>query len=175
MPKSSREQIREDELKVIKELQKNSNASIDNIAKNCGFSRQKVWRITKRLEKNKTIWGYSTIADVEKQNLTEYTVLIKRTNIPLTEKLAEDIIVRKIEDLLPSTRMKIENSYYVHGEYDWIIIFTAENIQQAKKFCETLNNIYQGYIKELHLMETMFTIQKQGLLNPEANKLKEFL
>ena len=175
MPKSSREQIREDELKVIKELQKNSNASIDNIAKNCGFSRQKVWRITKRLEKNKTIWGYSTIADIEKQNLTEYTVLIKRTNIPLTEKLAEDIIVRKIEDLLPSTRMKIENSYYVHGEYDWIIIFTAENIQQAKKFCETLNNIYQGYIKELHLMETMFTIQKQGLLNPEASKLKEFL
>jgi len=175
MPKSSQKQIREDELKVIQELQKNSNANIDDIAKKCGFSRQKVWRIIKRLEENKTIWGYSAIADIEKQDLTEYTVLIKRTNLPLTEKLADNIIVRKIEDLLPSTRMKIENSYYVHGKYDWIIIFTAENIKQAKKFCETLNNIYQGYIEELHLIETMFTIKKQGILNPEAGKLKEFL
>ena len=55
MPKNSSEQIDVDEKKVIRELQRNSKESIDKIAKKCGFSRQKVWRIIKRLEKNKTI------------------------------------------------------------------------------------------------------------------------
>ncbi len=175
MPRSSKKQIKDDEKKVIRELEKNSKENIDTIGKNCGFSRQKVWRIVKRLEKNKTIWGYTTIADADNQDLTQYTVLIKRTSLPLTEKLANTIVVRKIEDLVPTTKVRIESSYYAHGEYDWIITFTAENIQQAKKFCETLNKIYQGHIKELHLLETMFSIRKQGILNPEAQKLKEFL
>ena len=63
MPKNSREQIDADEKKVIKELQKNSKESSDKIAKKCGFSRQKVWRIIKKLEKNKTIWGYFAVVD----------------------------------------------------------------------------------------------------------------
>ena len=58
MAKTSKKQIEEDERKIISELQKNAKESIDIIAKKCGFSRQKVWRIIKRLEKNKTIWGY---------------------------------------------------------------------------------------------------------------------
>ena len=57
MSKSSREQIDDDEKKVLWQLRRNSKESIDAIAKKCRFSRQKVWRIIKRLEKNKTIWG----------------------------------------------------------------------------------------------------------------------
>ena len=51
MPKSSKTQIDKDEKKVIHELQKNAKESIDTIALRCNFSRQKVWRIIKRLEK----------------------------------------------------------------------------------------------------------------------------
>ena len=51
MPKTSKEQIADDEKKIIRELQKNSKENIDKIAKRCGFSRQKAWRIIKRLEK----------------------------------------------------------------------------------------------------------------------------
>jgi len=52
MPKSSRKQIDEDDKKFLKILQKNSGDSIESIAKRCGFSRQKVWRIKKRQKKN---------------------------------------------------------------------------------------------------------------------------
>ena len=45
MPKSSRKQTDEAEKKLLKILQKNSGDSIENIAKKCGFSKQKVWRI----------------------------------------------------------------------------------------------------------------------------------
>ena len=52
MPKVSARQIEIDEKRVIRELQKDSNQSIDAIAKRCGFSRQKVWRMIKKLEKS---------------------------------------------------------------------------------------------------------------------------
>jgi len=39
MPKSSREQIDNDEQRILRELQNNSKESIDKIAKKCGFSR----------------------------------------------------------------------------------------------------------------------------------------
>ena len=47
MPKSSKTQIDADEKKFLKILQQNTDDSIENIAKRCGFSRQKVWRIKK--------------------------------------------------------------------------------------------------------------------------------
>ena len=175
MTKSSKEQIEEDEKKVIQQLGDNAKESIDEIAKRCGFSRQKVWRIIKRLEKERTIWGYTAIVDGEKQGLNNYIVLIKKTNLPINEKLADKIIGRQLEELVPNTKVRVETTSYVHGVYDWIISFTAEDIKQAKKFCEIINRIYQGYIAELHLLETMFSVRKQGILNPEVNKLKEFI
>lgn len=72
MPRKSRAQIRDDEKKVLKALQKNSKEGIDAIAKLCGFSRQKVWRIIKQLEKNEFIWGYTAITDDRKLNGTSH-------------------------------------------------------------------------------------------------------
>ena len=66
MAKVSAKQIDIDERKVIAALQSNAKESIDVIAKQCGFSRQKVWRIIKRLEKNRTIWGYHAVVDSER-------------------------------------------------------------------------------------------------------------
>lgn len=175
MTKTSKKQIDEDEKKIIRELQKNSSESIDKLAKRCGFSRQKVWRIMKRLEKNKSIWGYTAIADDNKLQQNTYYVLIKRTNQPLSEKLADTISLRKIQQLIPHRDVRIENSFYVHGIFDWIISFTAQDIRQAKKFCEILTRTYQGYIGELHLLETLFTVEKQGITNPNANQLKALI
>ena len=50
MSKSSRDQIDKDEKKLLYELVKNSNESIETNAKHCGFSRQKTWRFIKQLE-----------------------------------------------------------------------------------------------------------------------------
>jgi len=49
MAKSSSEQIEQDEIKVLNALEQHSKDSVDEIAKSCGFSRQKVWRIIKNL------------------------------------------------------------------------------------------------------------------------------
>jgi len=175
MAKSSKKQIYEDELKVIAELQKNGKESIDGISKNCGFSRQKVWRIIKGLEEDKTIWGYTAVVNEKKQGLKSYMILIKRTTLPIDEKLADKIITRQLEKPASEIDIKIENSMLTHGTFDWVICFKAKDMKHAKKFNEIVNKTYWGYIGELHIMETLFPIRIQGILNPEIEKLKEFL
>lgn len=52
MAKRSKRQVQEEQMKILAELRKNSNERIDTIAKNCGFSKQKVSKIIKQMEKN---------------------------------------------------------------------------------------------------------------------------
>jgi len=174
MPKSSKEQIDADEKKVIRELQKNSKESIDKIAKRCGFSRQKVWRVIKRLEKNKTIWGYIAIVDNEKLDLRHYLILIKRSMKPV-EETANIIISREIEKKADEIGIIIHASHYLHGRYDWQICFTADNIKKAKRFCETLTTTYAPSIKELEMLEIIFPVKEGGIQNPHLEEIKTFL
>ena len=173
MPKNSREQVDADEKKVIRELQKNSKESIDKIAKRCGFSRQKVWRTIKRLEKNKTIWGYYAVVDNEKLDMKRYIMLIKRSNKPIGDA------INKIIDLTMHFKgeeidVDVICSSYLHGHYDWMLIFTANDIKNAKKFSELLTKEYQHVISEIHLLEDIFSVKKCGVVNPEIEKFREF-
>jgi DNA-binding Lrp family transcriptional regulator len=175
MVKVSREQMNKDEKNILAALQNNAQESIDMLAKRCGFSRQKVWRIVKRLEKTRLIWGYSAVIDEKKNNLNHYTLLVKRTSKKLDDKTIDIITSRKLEDIVASLGTTVENSYYVNGEYDWIITFTAHNLVQAKKFCESLLALHPGVIEKTVLLETLFFVKNHYILNPESKKLREFL
>lgn len=173
MPKNSRKQIDTDENKVISELQRNSKESIDKIAKKCGFSRQKVWRIIKRLEKNKTIWGYHAVIDEEKINLKSYLLLIKRSNEPMDKnimKMIQDMSAKKFDTDL----INIKSLHYLHGAYDFVVNMTASDIKQAKKFIEIINQTHSKYFSEILLIEKIFSLKKCEILNPNPEKIKEF-
>ena len=174
MPKSSVKQIELDEKKILNELIKNANKSINDIAKTLGFSRQKVWRVIKNLEKNKTIWGYTVVLDHQKLAKERFVMLIKRSNKPLSEKFLDQIISRDIENIAKKRGINMINSVYVNGVYDWLISFTANNIKEAKSFVELMNGSYPEIISGIDLLEYMFPVEYDGIINPEAKKLKEF-
>ena len=175
MPKTSREQITYDEKKIILELQRNSKENIEKIAKNCGFSRQKVWRVIKRLEKNETIWGYSTIVDNKKIDLTHYTMLVKRTIVPVDGKLRNMISEEEIDDYFPELNIILEDCLYVNGKYDWIISFTAPGIKEMKKFCEKLLRKFSEHMAAYEVLETIITVRKQGIKNPSTKEQVDLL
>jgi DNA-binding Lrp family transcriptional regulator len=175
MSKSSRDQIDQDEKKILSELMKNSNENIETIAKHCGFSRQKTWRFIKQLEAKKLIWGYTAIFDEQKIGQTHFMTMIKRAAKQLEKVTADKIVSRKIEDIAKGLGITIESSFYVHGEYDWILTFTAEDIKQAKKFSDSLITFHPGVIEKITIMQTLMFIKKQYILNPEKIKLKDFL
>ncbi len=173
MAKSSKKQIDQDEKRVIEQLQKNSNESIDKIAKICGFSRQKVWRIIKRLEKNKTIWGYTAVPDKEKQGVHHYIMLIKRSNEP-AKNVIDDIIDGFKKYSGKNLGIFVQTACLLHGQYDMMLCFTAKDISVAKRFTEFINNKYSVYIKEIMMLEDIFPVRINGMMNPKVDELKEF-
>lgn len=173
MAKSSKKQIDQDEKRVIEQLQKNSNESIDKIAKICGFSRQKVWRIIKRLEKNKTIWGYTAVPDKEKQGVHHYIMLIKRSNEP-AKKVIDDIIDGFKKYSGKNLGIFVQTACLLHGQYDMMLCFTAKDISVAKRFTEFINTKYSVYIKEIMMLEDIFPVRINGMMNPKVDELKEF-
>lgn len=172
MVKSSDKKIEEDKKKVIQQLLENSKQSPYEIAKTLGFSRQKVWRIIKELEKENVIWGYTSIIDDNNFNRNIFFALSKLKS-PIFNKI-DDVIESVQEDTESMFNVGILGSYYINGLYDWIVIFSAENIRDAKKFCAHIQKQYNGYLERIDLLENIFPLIKFGKLNPNIEKLKEF-
>jgi DNA-binding Lrp family transcriptional regulator len=174
MAKSSREKMTQDEAVVLDILEHHAKESIENIAKRCGFSRQKVWRIIKHLEENKIIWGYTAVADDEVKNLEHFVLLVKRTILPIEEQMKKEIVQEKLDDYL-SPSVSIENIYYTHGRYDVVITFYAPDLITAKKVIDAISQRIGKYFEEYLLLETLFPVRKQSIKNPQIKKLAEFI
>jgi DNA-binding Lrp family transcriptional regulator len=174
MAKRSKKQVRTDENKVIKILQAYAKESIDDLAKKCSFSGPKVRRIMKKLEENETVWGYHAVTDFEKIGLNEFILLIKKANTPL-EKLAKKIIERDIDKKADELDIMIGSSFYMHGIYDWLICFTANDLPHAKRFESEFVKMYKPYISETQLLENIFPVKRSGINNPHIGELQDFL
>ena len=172
MPKKSKSEIFEDEKKVMRALQKDARQSIDIIAKNCGFSRQKVWRIMKRLEEQKIIWGYHAVVEDETFNHNHYYVLVKRTPQYVTDKTLDMITTRKLKEKMEEMDIYLEDSHFIHGSYDWLLSMTAKDIRQVKKFTETFNKLFKDYVQKIDILEVIFPITKNGVQNPNIEDFK---
>ena len=116
MSKTSFKVQKIDEKLIISEFIRNGNARIDDIAEKLGFSRQKIWRFKKRLEKTKVIWGYTAVVDPEK-NGTKYFVFVK-WNAQQMDKDTLDILSKGNID----SGFSIESSYFIHGMFDWLLL-----------------------------------------------------
>jgi DNA-binding Lrp family transcriptional regulator len=174
MPKNSIKGKKQDEIKILNELRKNANKSINDIAEKCGFSRQKVWRMINNIEKNHIIWGYTAIVDEEKIDKKYFTLLMRRSNKTVTKEIINHITKREISDKVKKIGVEFTDSFLTHGRYDWIIHFTAKNLNDAKKVVELYKELYEGFLSEINLLEKMFTVVSNGITNPEIKRLNDF-
>lgn len=165
------------EKKVLIELRKNCRLNLDDIGKKCGCSRYKVRKVMKKLEDNKTILGYTTIIDPKKLNLKHYIVLIKKTKIPVAAETLKKLPVNDITDLLPNTEINInlEDTSYLHGNYDWFTSFTTDDISNAKEFCNQILKIFHKHVANIELLETVMPIRTNGLRISHPDQIPEIL
>jgi len=175
MAKTSKKQIEADEQKVIDQLQKNCMENLDLFAKKCGFSRQKVWRIIKNLERDRIVWGYTAVVDPEFLQRKHYLLLMKRNTQKVSSKIVDILLSREFEAVVTKLGITVETSSYVHGEYDWITSFLAPDIVYAKKFSELVKTTYPDTFQKIDLVEILFDIKRQNIFNPETSKIKELL
>jgi DNA-binding Lrp family transcriptional regulator len=175
MPKNSITQIQQDEKKILEELSKNANNSINEIANKLGFSRQKVWKTIKNLEKDKTIWGYTAIIDDNKIGRKRFFILLKKAPVKVSDEDLDVVINRDLLDLASKNGLNLESTYFFHGLYDGQICVTAENIMQVKNFiAEMQKKLGEHYFKETNILEVLVPIQMRGFNNPNLTKLKDY-
>jgi len=175
MPKSSQTRLIEDEKKILDILQVNAKTSIDDIAKKCGFSRQKVWRIIKKLEEEKTIWGYTAVCEQERYNLKHFIMMMKRSTTPIDQKIMHEMLSTRLDDLVPGLDIVMENIEYVHGSCDGIFSFYAPDLIAAKRFSDRFKEHFNEYVAEVELLEGIFFVRNQRLVNPNLKKLINYL
>ncbi len=175
MPKNNIKQIKEDEKNILDELRKDASMSINEIAKKLGFSRQKVWRTIKNLEKDKTIWGYTAIIDDNKTGRKRYCILLKKAPYQVTEESLNTVINRDLRKIAEKNRVTLDSTYFFQGSYDGQISVTAENIMQVKNFINDMQKkIGEDYFKETDIQEVLVPIQVRGFNNPNLKQLKEY-
>ena len=174
MARSRKETIIKDEIKVLNIMEQHARESVGEIAKRCGLSYQKVSRIIKRLEENKIIWGCSAIADGTSRELKHFVLLVKRNTVPFDAAFRKEVTLENLDDYRPGL-VKIENIFFTHGMFNAVITFNAPNLIGAKNFVQELFKRIGKYLGEYLLLETLFPIRKQGLKNPQINKLVEYL
>lgn len=175
MAKNSKENIENDTKIILSELEKNSNRSVNEIADKLGFSRQKVWRIIKNLEEDRTIWGYTAIIDDNKIGRKRFCILLKKAPIKASDAALDKVINRDIRQLANKNMVYLESTYFFHGLYDGQICVTAENIIQVKKFIDDMQKkIGTEYFKETNILEVLVPIQMRGFNNPNLKNLKEY-
>jgi DNA-binding Lrp family transcriptional regulator len=166
--------LSQDEIKVLDALEKNGKESIDTISKICGFSRQKVWRIIKNSEKNKTIWGYVGIENNEVKGVSHFVLLVKRSALAIGAQLKKELATGKLDSMLPEN-VKIENIYLTHGMYEGVVTFYAPSLVIAKKLIQNISKNLNTIISEYVLLETLIPIRKTGIKNPQMKKIIDLL
>ncbi len=175
MAKSSAKQIEQDNKKILDQLVKNANMSINEIADKLGFSRQKVWRSIKNLEEDKTIWGYTAIIDDNKMKRKRFSILLKKAPIKVSDEKLNIVIKREFRNIATKNGVNLESTYFFNGLYDGEIIVTADNVIQVKKFIADMQKkLGADYFKETSILEVLVPIQMRGFNNPNLNQLKDY-
>lgn len=174
MIKSDRDQKETDENKVLTELMKNAKENIDTIAKNCGLSSQKVWRMMRQLEKDQKIWGYSPVIDNTTQNLEKFILFIKRSQMKHDPKDIAEIVENLLAVIKKELGITMISSYLLYGEYDCIMLFTAKNIVQAKKFYEVIMKKYPEK-QSIQMSQVLFTVRENYIVNPNIIKMTNLI
>jgi DNA-binding Lrp family transcriptional regulator len=173
MVKKSLEKLTELEIKILNELHENCRENLDRIAKKCGCSRYKVGRVIKKLEENNTIVGYSVVINPNKSNSKYFILLVKRTSQPFDEEMIKMIPITRETDFVPNVKIKSIATLYVHGNFDWILGFTAENIADAKEFYNKILKYYNKYIDNLELLEVVVPFRMNGFIMASQEEIGE--
>ena len=69
----------------------------------------------------------------------------------------------------------VEDSFFVNGLFDWLLSITAMDIKQVKQFNNVFSTLFkEGYVSDIQVMEVIFTVENDGIINPNIEKFKDF-
>jgi DNA-binding Lrp family transcriptional regulator len=158
---------------ILLSLLQDPTRSDSEIASALGIYRQKVWRERKRLEEEKVIWGYTAVVDESQLDRIEYLYLVK-TN-PLSKETVDRIYHRQPQKRWEPYDVRIINTMYLNGEYDWLIHFSAPDRKTGKRYYEFNRQNRDNSQERPLLLEVSHPLWKEGKRTPTLGGLRQFL
>jgi len=172
MAKNSRKQIRQDTEAVLRVMQEKGKNDLQKISEKAGFSRQKTWRMIKKLEENKGIWGYTAVINPELLNKKNYLLMM---NIECDKDVYTKMANGKIESLLAEIGITVQDNYYTHGEYNWMLKISADDTRHLTVACNVIMNEFPDSLTDIETMEVMVPIKVHNIGNPKVkDEVKQF-
>jgi DNA-binding Lrp family transcriptional regulator len=158
---------------VLESLLEDPTLSAGEIAKKLKSYRQGVWRRKKKLEDDGVIWGYTAVVDQNKLGHIMYLILMKTK--PMSRGLADLLIERINKEVACRLNVRLADFWYVNGEFDWVMRFSASNHSTARRYYDTLRVIFEEYLLEKPvIVDVNFCLVAEGKNNPEIEKLYDF-
>lgn len=162
------------EMNLLNLLLEDPTIGINEMAKKLNINRQTVWRIKKKLEKNRKIWGYTAIIDRCKLNERAYLIFGKTK--PINKRFLDTLLNRILGNKPYLENIRTLDMFYVSGNYDWILRFSAPDHLTAKKYVNALRETYADQLFEKPvLVDIDFCLIAEGKKNPELKKLYDFI
>lgn len=174
MSRSSKDTIKKDERELMKILETNGHMSLDALSKKAGFSRQKAWRLVRRLEQSKTVYGYHALIDRSKIGEKKFFVLIRLSMEPIDALTMASLTKDELQKKAEKYGVSIDALYFVQGRYDFCMSMIAEGIIPVKKFCYQVLIRTIKQIKTIEFLDELVTIKEDGIMHPGRDKIKEF-
>jgi DNA-binding Lrp family transcriptional regulator len=160
--------------KILNALMEDPTRSDMEIASALGTYRQKVWRKKTQLEEDRIIWGYTAVLDEKRLGHVSYIVLMKTK--PMSDDFVNILLTRLTREEPRKQNVRLTNFFYVNGEFDWVLRFSAPDHATARRYYDTLRMLYDEHLLEKPVMiDVNMCLVSEGKRNPNIESLHDFV
>ncbi len=169
--------MEKDEERIGHELLKDPTLDAVAIAEKLGLSKQKVWRVLKKMEENGVILSHPASLNAMKMRKRTFLLLFERSSRSIDSRFLELLLHPYIIDELEKEGIKavVEESYYLNGVHDWAIIITVEEHRDLLKWIELWRRDYGEYYSKISQSEIMWIHQRNSILNNDRKELTDVM
>jgi len=174
---TSKKQIKNDEERVAHLLLRDPSMDAVTIAKKCGLSKQKVWRIIRKMEERGVIFSHPASLNLKNFGKRSFLILFERSTKVVDDELIKQMTQPELLDELEKEDIAawVEDSYYLSGGYDWAIIITVDEHKDLIRFIEHWRKYYGEYFSRVIHSEIMWVATRNSIRNPNTTEISEIL
>lgn len=172
---TSRQQMEKDEKRIAFELLRDPTLDAVAIAKKLGLSKQKVWRVIRKLEENGAIMARPACLNAKKMGKRTFLLLFERSSRPVDDRFVDlllpPLMIEEMER--EGTKAVVEESYYLNGVHDWAIIITVDQHKDLLRWMEVWRRDFGEYYTKISQSEIMWIHQRNSILNKDRKELTD--